>query len=148
MNKGIEDIQIRRKWNTVVVAVSRNDYVCVSGNLTSSFKKNTDLDRAVCAVVCVTGWKIFTQTAWRRADRYRGQSSRCVKLTIHLHPAPRLKMSGARPLLLTYASVTWAGNTILPSSMTNHTKVSKHCPHYRALSTKNSDQTHTPVQLS
>ena len=40
--------------------------------------------------------------------RYNG---RAVKLTAHLHPVQRLRMSGAVPLLLLYAGMTWTTRT-------------------------------------
>jgi len=38
--------------------------------------------------------------------------SRGVKLTTHLPLVPRLRMSGAVPLLLIYAFIAWTGKTI------------------------------------
>ena len=41
--------------------------------------------------------------------RVHGQDA---KLTAHLHLVPRLKMSGAVPLLLIYAFIAWTGKTL------------------------------------
>ena len=42
----------------------------------------------------------------------RGYSGRSVKLTAHLHLVPRLRMSGAIPLLPLYAFRVWTGKTL------------------------------------
>jgi len=42
----------------------------------------------------------------------RGYGGRGMTLTTHLHLAPKLRMSGAMPLLPLYAFVTWTVNTL------------------------------------
>jgi hypothetical protein len=46
-------------------------------------------------------------------DHSRGSSGRGVKLIIHLHLVPRLRMSGTKPLLLRYAFMAWTRKTTL-----------------------------------
>jgi hypothetical protein len=41
-----------------------------------------------------------------------GESSRVIRLTIHLHKGPRLWMRGAIRLLHLYAFITWIGTTL------------------------------------
>jgi hypothetical protein len=43
---------------------------------------------------------------------FHGSSARGVKLTTHFYLAPRLRMSGAIPLLLLYACAALAGTTL------------------------------------
>jgi hypothetical protein len=45
--------------------------------------------------------------------RSRGQSSRGVKLTTELQLVPRLRMSGAPPLLPLFAYMAWTGKNYL-----------------------------------
>jgi hypothetical protein len=42
---------------------------------------------------------------------FRGSTGRGVKLTTQLHPVPRLRMSGAVPLLPLYALLAWSRTT-------------------------------------
>ena len=43
----------------------------------------------------------------------RGQSRRGGRLTTHIHLVPRLRMSGAVPLLPLYAFMAWTGKTLI-----------------------------------